>query len=111
MVVSLVAFFVLLIMLLVLDSGYLINYDISALAASVLIIPTVLFCLVGSGLSVAFTVIYYVALWRIFALYNYKNATLFLVLSIFISCLYPIFLFVLRNKEPNFTNEQRLNNK
>ncbi len=61
------------------------------------------------GVAVAFNVVYYVALWRVFAIYDNKNATLYLVLSIFFPFLYPIFLFILRNRQPKFTFEQRMN--
>lgn len=88
---------------------YIMSGDAQALTISAMVIPFILVYLGIVGVSIAFSVVYYVALWRIFALYNYKNATLFLVLSIFISFLYPIFIFVLRNKQPMFTMEQRVN--
>ncbi len=74
-----------------------------------MVIPIVLGYLVFIGLAIAQSVVYYIALWRIFAIFDNNNATLFLVLSIFISFLYPIFLFVLRNKEPKLTPQERFN--
>lgn len=73
-----------------------------------LVLPTVFLYFAMLGVAIAYSIIYYIALWRIFALYEYKNATLYLVLSIFISFLYPIFLFILRNKAPKFTMQDRL---
>ncbi len=61
------------------------------------------------GVSIAYVVIYYVALWRIFTAFDYKNATVYFVLSIFFSFLGPIFLFVLRNKQPVFDTREHFN--
>lgn len=59
--------------------------------------------------AIVYMVIYYVALWRIFAIFDYNNATLYLVLSIFISIVCPIFIFALRNKEPKIYPHERMN--
>lgn len=63
-------------------------------------------CFVLMGVSIAFVVIYYVALWRIFTAFDYNNATVYFVLSILFSFLGPIFLFVLRNKQPVFDTRE-----
>ena len=63
-------------------------------------------CFVLMGVSIAFVVIYYVALWRIFTAFDYNNATVYFVLSILFSFLGPIFLFVLRNKQPVFDTKE-----
>ena len=60
-------------------------------------------------MSIVYIVIYYVALWRIFAIFDYNNATLYLVLSVFITILCPIFIFALRKKEPKIYPQQRMN--
>ena len=73
------------------------------------ILPAVLGYIVFIGLAIAQSVVYYIALWRIFAIFDHNNATVFLVLSIFISFLYPIFLFAVRNKEPKLTPQERFN--
>lgn len=83
--------------------------DIESFAISALAIPLVLVYFAMYATSVAFSVINFVAIWRIYALYDYNHATSYLILSIFCVFLYPIFFFVLRNKEPKFTMEQRLN--
>ena len=66
-------------------------------------------CFVLMGVSIAYIVLYYVALWRIFTTFDYNNATVYFVLSIIFSILGPIFLFVLRNKEPVFDQKERFN--
>lgn len=66
-------------------------------------------CFVLMGVSIAYVVIYYVALWRIFTAFDYNNATVYFVLSIFFSFLGPIFLFVLRNKQPVFDTREHFN--
>ena len=66
-------------------------------------------CFVLMGVAIAYVVIYYVALWRIFTAFDYNNATVYFVLSIFFSFLGPIFLFVLRNKQPVFDPKEHFN--
>ncbi len=63
-------------------------------------------CFVLMGVSIAYIVLYYVALWRIFTAYDYNNATVYFVLTILFSFLGPIFLFVLRNKQPVFDTRE-----
>lgn len=83
--------------------------EMAATMAFTIILPILLGYLVILGVSIAFSVVWYVALWRVFALYDDKNATVYLVLSIFFGFLCPIFLFMLRNRQPKFTLEQRIN--
>ncbi len=85
------------------------SVDESMMGGIAIIIPLLLGYLALIGIAIAQSVVYYIALWRIFAIYDNNNATVFLVLSIFISFLYPIFLFVLRNKEPKLTPQERFN--
>ena len=47
-----------------------------------------------------YTVVVYVALWRVFAIFNNQSATLFLVLSLFIGFVQPFLIFAIRNNEP-----------
>lgn len=77
--------------------------------ANSIIVPMVAMlvsCLVLMGVSIAYAVMYYVALWRIFTAFDYNNATVYFVLSILFSFLGPIFLFVLRNKQPVFDTRE-----
>lgn len=66
-------------------------------------------CFVLMGVSIAYIVLYYVALWRIFTAFDYNNATVYFVLSIIFGFLGPIFLFVLRNKKPVFDPKEHFN--
>lgn len=106
----LVLLVVLIVMILFIEATgtYFLNPEIETLVASAMVLPVLLAIFAMLGVAIAYAIINYVALWRIFALYNYKNATLFLVLTLFVGLLTPIFLFVLRNKEPMFTIEQRV---
>ena len=87
------------------------SYNDSELNASIVVpmIAMLVCCFVLIGVLIAYVVIYYVALWRIFTAFDYNNATVYLVLSIFFSFLAPIFLFVLRNKQPVFDPRERFN--
>lgn len=83
--------------------------EMSAVSAFTIILPIILGYLGLVGITIAFNVVNYVALWRIFALYDSSNATTYLVLSVFFSFLCPIFLFILRNRQPKFTFAERTN--
>jgi len=52
-----------------------------------------------SGVSIAVTVITYIALYDLFTSCDPKKNLLYLLLSIFVSITIPIFIFVCRNKE------------
>ncbi len=52
------------------------------------------------GVATAYLVVYYIAFWRTCAVFDYKNASLYTVLSVFFSFLAPIFLFVIRKNKP-----------
>ncbi len=87
------------------------SYNDSELNASI-VVPMVAMlacCFVLIGVLIAYVVIYYVALWRIFTAFDYNNATVYFVLSILFSFLGPIFLFVLRNKQPVFDPREHFN--
>ena len=74
------------------------------------LIPVFLLYMPCIGLALALTIVRYVALWRIFCIFDYSNATLFTVLCVlFGGLLEAIFLFVLRNRQPVFDYRERLN--
>lgn len=75
-------------------------YAITVSEMSVLMIGYLLL----SAVSIAYTVFYYIALWRIFKLFAPENAVLFVVLSILINICGPILLFVVRNNRPALWN-------
>ena len=51
-------------------------------------------------ISIASAVFYYIALYRIYKLYDSDNAPIFIILSIFFSISVPVLLFILRNRQP-----------
>lgn len=72
------------------------------------LIPVIVLYFVLFACAIALNIIWYVAFWRVCAIYENTNATLFTVLSIFFNFLGSIFLFIIRNKEPKFTFEERI---
>lgn len=74
-----------------------------------IMIPAIILYFIAFAVSIAYMVLYYIAFWRICSIFCYKNATLFLVLSIVLTnLLSPIFIFAIRNKQPKFTFNERM---
>lgn len=71
-------------------------------------IPVIVFYFVLIAFAIIYKVFYYIALWRVFAIFDNSNATVYLILSIFSSVLSPIFLFVIRNNNAAFDYKSRL---
>lgn len=71
------------------------------------LIPVIVFYVVTLLSAVVYTVLHYVSFWRIVASFDNSNATLYTVLSVFFSFLYPIFLYIIRNKQPVFDPRER----
>ncbi len=65
----------------------------------IMMILTVLFSIFVLACSYALMIIQYVALWRIFAIFANSRATLYTIISIFIT-LSPFFIFASRNNKP-----------
>ncbi len=61
-----------------------------------------------SGVSIAYSVIYYIALWRIYAVFDNSTATVFLIVSILFSPAMPFILFAIRNNKPALTHNERM---
>lgn len=59
------------------------------------------------GIAIAFSIVNYIALWRVYSIFDNSNATVFLVLSIIFGITMPFFLFAMRNNEPKLTFEER----
>ncbi len=51
------------------------------------------------GIGIALSVVLYVAMWRMFAIFS-QNPTLNLIICIFISFVQPFIIFAIRNNEP-----------
>lgn len=64
------------------------------------LIPAIAVYFVTLALAIVYEVVYYVALWRIFAIFSKDNATTFTVLSVLFGFLAPIFLFIHRKNAP-----------
>lgn len=71
-------------------------------------IPVIIFYVLAIASSVTYSVLYYISLWRIFAMLDNSNATLFLVLSIFFSFVMPFFIFFMRNNKLKTTYAERM---
>ncbi len=90
-------------------NAYLEGEQFAASAAFTVVLPLVIGYVLMLGISIASMIVLYVAYWRVFAIFDRQNATMYLVLSIFFSFLAPIFLFVLRNRQPEiFTPQQNI---
>lgn len=68
------------------------------------VVPVIICYVALFGFSLAFAITKFIALWRIYSLYDNKNAVLYTVLSILFNFLDPIFIFILRNKNINREN-------
>lgn len=72
------------------------------LSAALSFIPLILSSFLLMLSALAFAIIKYIALWRVYSSFDGKNAVLFTVLSVLFNFLEPVFLFVIRNNQPNF---------
>lgn len=72
------------------------------------LIPVIALYFVLFAFAVTYNILYYVALWRVFSIFNDKNATLFTVLSVFFNFLAPIFIFIVSKNEPKLTFYDRI---
>ena len=53
--------------------------------------------------GISYTILWYIALWHIFKLFDEKNAVVYLVLSIFVNVAVPVIFVILGNKQPDLT--------
>ena len=58
-------------------------------------------------IGIAYSVVYYVALWRVFAIFDNSTATVFLIVSILFSIATPFLIFAIRNNRPALTFADR----
>lgn len=87
---------------------YLLVNESEPFYVSAIIFPFFLFTFIFCGIGIAYTVIKFIALWRIFAIFDYQNATMFTVLTYFFGFLEAIFIFAIRNKEPKYDYNARI---
>lgn len=71
-------------------------------------IPVIICTVVILAIEIAYIIFFLICLWRVFSIFEPQNATFYLVLSIFFTFLVPVFLFILRNKQPKVTYEERM---
>lgn len=71
-------------------------------------IPVIAIYFILLAIAIVNSVFYYIALWRVYAIYNNSNATVYLVLSILFSFIPPIILFMIRKNIPAFDYKSRL---
>ncbi len=91
------------------NAEYAVSQDIAMeLDMFMSLIPVIISYFVLFGMSIAFSICYYVALWRVYSLFDDKNAVLFTVLSVFFNFLIPIFLILICKRQAKFTFEERI---
>ncbi len=56
--------------------------------------------LISYPISIGLSIFMYVALWRVYAIFSNKNATLFTIISILFSLVQPFLVFAIRNNDP-----------
>ena len=88
--------------------GVVTNDASAAISGLAALLPYIVSVLVFCAVTIAYKVFCYIALWRVFGIFDSKNATAYTVLSVFFSFLAPIFVFVLRNKKPQYTYAERI---
>lgn len=66
------------------------------------LIPVIILYFAVMATAVAYAIVFYVALWRVYASFDNSNATLYIVLSVLFSISMPIILFIIRNRKPEF---------
>lgn len=91
------------------NAEYAVSQDIAMeLDMFMSLVPVIISYFVLFAISIAFSICFYVSLWRVYSLYDNKNAVLFTVLSIFFDFLTPIFLIIISKNQAKFTFEQRM---
>ncbi|MBQ1988803.1 MAG: hypothetical protein II234_02715, partial [Clostridia bacterium] len=57
--------------------------------------------------AICYKIFFAIAIWRVFAIFDYKMATVYTIISVLFSTISPIFLFVIRNNTPEFDSKTR----
>ncbi len=69
------------------------------------LVPVILFFVLLFLTLLAEKIVYYLVLYRVFLLFGRENAVIYTVLSVIFGFTAPIFLFLLKNREPVFFKE------
>ncbi len=72
------------------------------------VIPLILAYLAFFAVTIAYSVVYYIALWRLFAIFDNSTATVFLIVSILFGVATPFLIFAVRNNKPCLTYNERI---
>lgn len=54
------------------------------------------------AVAIAYAVVFFIALWRVYSSFDKPNDTLYIVLSVVFTISVPIILFIIRNRKPEF---------
>lgn len=66
------------------------------------LIPVIILYFALMAVAIAYAVVFFIALWRVYYSFDKSNATLYIVLSIIFTISVPIILFIIRNRKPEF---------
>lgn len=66
------------------------------------LIPVIILYFALMAVAIAYAVVFFIALWRIYSSFDKPNATLYIVLSVVFTISVPIILFIIRNRKPEF---------
>ena len=66
------------------------------------LIPVIILYFALMAVLIAYAVVFFIALWRVYSSFDKSNATLYIVLSIIFTISVPIILFIIRNRKPEF---------
>ena len=66
------------------------------------LIPVITLYFALMAVAIAYAVVFFIALWRVYSSFDKSNATLYIVLSVIFTISVPIILFIIRNRKPEF---------
>ena len=66
------------------------------------LIPVIILYFALMAVAIAYAVVFFIALWRVYYSFDKSNATLYIVLSVVFTISVPIILFIIRNRKPEF---------
>lgn len=66
------------------------------------LIPVIILYFALMAVAIAYAVVFFIALWRVYSSFDKSNATIYIVLSVIFTISVPIILFIIRNRKPEF---------
>lgn len=66
------------------------------------LIPVIILYFALMAVAIAYAVVFFIALWRVYSSFDKSNATLYILLSVIFTISVPIILFIIRNRMPEF---------